>query len=71
MLRIGELCAGIGVVFREVRPLRGFEGTWRIKVGRSYRMLFRPLEDRLEVVDLLHRQDLEKRLFKLRRGGEP
>lgn len=70
LLRIGELCAGFDVAFREVRPLRGFEGTWRVKVGRSYRLLFRPENDRLEVVDLLHRQDLEKRLFRLRRGGE-
>jgi len=70
LMRIGELCAGFDVAFREVRPLRGFEGTWRVKVGRSYRLLFRPENDRLEVLDLLHRQDLEKRLFRLRRGGE-
>lgn len=70
LMRVGELCAGFDVAFREVRPLRGFEGTWRVKVGRSYRLLFRPLERTLEVIDLLHRQDLEKRLFRLRRGGE-
>jgi hypothetical protein len=70
LMRIGELCAGFDVAYREVRPLRGFEGTWRVKVGRSYRLLFRPENDRLEVLDLLHRQDLEKRLFRLRRGGE-
>ncbi len=70
LLRVGELCAGLAVAYREVRPLRGFSDTWRIKVGRSYRLLFRPHDDVLEVVDLLHRQDLEKRLFRLRRGGE-
>lgn len=70
MMRVGELCAGFDTAFREVRPLRGFEGTWRVKIGRSYRLLFRPLDDTLEVIDLLHRQDLEKRLFRLRRGGE-
>ncbi|MCB9686900.1 MAG: SEC-C domain-containing protein [Alphaproteobacteria bacterium] len=70
LMRVGELCAGFDVAFREVRPLRGFEGTWRVKVGRSYRLLFRPLDRTLEVIDLLHRQDLEKRLFRLRRGGE-
>lgn len=70
LLRVGELCAGLAVAYREVRPLRGFSDTWRIKVGRSYRLLFRPAEDELEVLDLLHRQDLEKRLFRLRRGGE-
>lgn len=70
MMRIGEVCAGVGVAFREVRPLRGFDGVWRVKVGRSYRLLFRPLDHTLEVVELLHRQDLEKRLFRLRRGGE-
>jgi hypothetical protein len=70
LVKLGELCAGFDVAFREVRPLRGFEGTWRAKVGRSYRLLFRPHEDTLEVIELLHRQDLEKRLFRLRRAGE-
>ncbi len=70
LLRVGELCAGLAVAYREVRPLRGFSDTWRIKVGRSYRLLFRPADETLEVLDLLHRQDLEKRLFRLRRGGE-
>jgi regulator of replication initiation timing len=70
LLRVGELCAGFDVAYREVRPLRGFADTWRVKVGRSYRLLFRPVDDTLEVIDLLHRQDLEKRLFRLRRGGE-
>jgi hypothetical protein len=70
LLRVGELCAGLAVAYREVRPLRGFSDTWRIKVGRSYRLLFRPHDEVLEVLDLLHRQDLEKRLFRLRRGGE-
>ncbi|MEQ1501100.1 MAG: SEC-C metal-binding domain-containing protein [Myxococcota bacterium] len=70
LARLGELCAGYDTAFREVRPLRGFDGTWRVKIGRSYRLLFRPLDRTLEVVELLHRQDLEKRLFRLRRGGE-
>jgi hypothetical protein len=70
LVRLGELCAGFDTAFREVRPLRGFDGIWRVKIGRSYRLLFKPLEHTLEVVDLLHRQDLEKRLFRLRRGGE-
>jgi hypothetical protein len=70
MARVGELCAGYDIAFREVRPLRGFDGVWRVKVGRSYRLLFRPHEDTLEVLELLHRQDLEKRLFRLRRSGE-
>jgi chaperonin cofactor prefoldin len=70
LVRLGELCAGFDTAFREVRPLRGFDGIWRVKIGRSYRLLFKPLEHTLEVVDLLHRQDLEKRLFRLRRSGE-
>jgi hypothetical protein len=70
MARVGELCAGYDTAFREVRPLRGLQGVWRVKVGRSYRLLFRPHEDTLEVLELLHRQDLEKRLFRLRRSGE-
>ena len=70
MARLGELCAGYEHAFREVRPLRGFDGTWRVKVGRSYRLLFHPGDETLDVIDLVHRQQLEKRLFRLRRGGE-
>jgi len=65
MARLGELCSGRPTGWRETKPLQGFDNVWRVKVGRSYRMLFRVHEGRLEVLDLVHRQDLEKKLHQL------
>ena len=65
LVRIGELCSGRPTGWRETRPLLAFDNVWRAKVGRSYRMLFRVWEGRLEVIDVVHRQDLEKRLHQL------
>jgi len=65
MARLGELCSGRPTGWRETKPLQGFENVWRVKVGRSYRMLFRVHDGRLEVLDLVHRQDLEKKLNQL------
>jgi hypothetical protein len=65
LARLGELCSGRPTGWRETKPLQGFDNVWRVKVGRSYRMLFRVHEGRLEVLDLVHRQDLEKKLHQL------
>ncbi len=62
---LGRLAAGREDAFRGSRPLRGRSWLWRQKVGRSYRMFFTLAEDRLEVVDVVHRQDLEKRIREL------
>ncbi len=62
---LGRLAAGRSDAFRGSRPLRGRSWLWRQKVGRSYRMFFTLADDRLEVVDVIHRQDLEKRIREL------
>jgi len=37
------------------------QGTvWRQRVGRDYRVLFRMNDEELEVLDVVHRQDLER-----------
>ena len=58
----GRLAAGRPDAFRGAKPLRGRRWLWRQKVGRSYRMFFKLGEGRLEIIDLVHRQDLEKRI---------
>ncbi len=62
---LGRLAAGREDAFRGSRPLRGRSWLWRQKVGRSYRMFFTLSDDVLEVVDVIHRQDLEKRIREL------
>ncbi len=62
---LGRLAAGRPDAFRGARPLRGRSWLWRQKVGRSYRMFFTLEPHVLEVVDVIHRQDLEKRIREL------
>jgi hypothetical protein len=65
MARLGELCSGRPSGWRETKPLQSLDNVWRAKIGRSYRMLFRVYDGRVEVLDVVHRQDLEKRLNQL------
>ena len=65
---VEKLCAiaiGRPGAFTDVRRLRGRDWLWRARVGRSYRLLFTLDADRIEAVDLVHRQDLEKRIKQL------
>ncbi len=63
---IGDLAAGRATAYTGARPLRGIPDTWRQRVGRSYRLIFRPSPETLAVLDLVHRQELETRLRRLR-----
>ena len=65
--KAAQIAAGRAGAFIETRRLRGQHGLWRAKVGRSYRMLFRLTDNTVDVLDLVHRQDLDKRLRQL--GG--
>ena len=37
-------------------------GVHRQRIGADYRLLFRLHPDRLEVIELIHRRDLERRI---------
>lgn len=62
---VGRLAAGRGEAWHNARPLRGMREVWRVRLGRSYRMIFWPSEDTLRMIDLVHRQDLERRIKQL------
>ena len=62
---VGRLAAGRGEAWHNARPLRGMREIWRVRLGRSYRMIFLPGEDTLRMIDLVHRQDLERRIKQL------
>ncbi len=55
-----RLAAGEAAAFVGLRPLRAWPEVYRQRVGGDYRLLFRLHADRLEVVDLINRRDLER-----------
>jgi hypothetical protein len=66
---VGRLAAGRPDAFRGAKPLEGMREVWRQRLMRSYRLLFQLEPDHLRVLDLVHRQDLERRLRMLWRQG--
>ena len=59
---VGQLAAGTPAAFRGAKRLQHRRSIWRQKVGRNHRLLFRLDDDQLEVLALIHRQNLEKTL---------
>lgn len=57
-----RIAAGDQAAFRGIRRLEVDRTLWRRRVGRDYRMLFRLGDEELEVVDIVHRQGLERAL---------
>jgi mRNA-degrading endonuclease RelE of RelBE toxin-antitoxin system len=60
MALIGKLAAGEPEAFVGIRRLRVRREICRARVGADYRLLFKALDDRLEVMDLINRKDFEK-----------
>lgn len=56
----GKLAAADPAAWQGVRKLRGKPDTLRQKVGRHHRLLFKLGHDSLEVVELIHRRDLDR-----------
>ena len=62
MAMLGRLAAGEPAAFVGVVRLKACPDTLRVRIGSDYRMLFRLLPDRVQVVDLINRKDLERRI---------
>ncbi len=62
---IGRLAAGNPAAFHGVRKIRLKPNLLRQRVAASYRLLFEVNSEALQVVDLIHRRDLEARLKNL------
>jgi hypothetical protein len=62
MAMLGRLAAGEPSAFVGVVRLQACPATLRVRIGSDYRMLFRLLPDRVQVVDLINRKDLERRI---------
>ncbi len=59
---LGRLAAGEPAAFVGAVRLKACPGIMRHRIGIDFRLLFRLLPDRVQVVDLIPRQDLERKI---------
>lgn len=59
---LGRLAAGETAAFVGIVRLKACHGIFRQRIGSDFRLLFRLLPDRVQVVDLIPRQDLLRRI---------
>ena len=62
MVMIGRLAAGEPAAFVGALRLKATPNVMRQRIGSDYRLLFRLHPDRLEVIDLINRKDLDRRI---------
>ena len=65
VILVSRIAAGDQAAFRGTRRLEVERTLWRRRVGRDYRMLFRLTDEELEVLDIVHRQGLERAVREL------
>jgi hypothetical protein len=67
MLTLGRLGAGESNAFENAVRLKACPSVTRVRIGIDHRLLFRSFPDRIEVIDLIPRQDLERKVKVLAR----
>ncbi len=65
MKTVGELAAGDAASFVGVVRLKSLPSVMRQRIGSDFRLLFRLLPDRVQVVDLINRKELDRRIKSL------
>jgi mRNA-degrading endonuclease RelE of RelBE toxin-antitoxin system len=71
MSRLGQLASGEPSAFQAIKQLKAYHGVLRVRVAGEYRLLFCLLPDRVRVVDLIRRADLDRRIDRLKASGLP
>ncbi|HEY5036942.1 MAG TPA: SEC-C metal-binding domain-containing protein [Chthoniobacterales bacterium] len=71
MNRLGRLASGEPGAFERLKNLKAYSGVLRARVSDKYRLLFCLQPDRIRVVDLVRRTDLEWRIERLQASGLP
>lgn len=71
MNRIGRLASGEPEAFDRVKQLKAYPGVLRARVADRYRLLFCLEPERIRVVDLIGRADLDRRIERLLVSGLP
>jgi hypothetical protein len=62
MVMLGRLAGGEPKAFENAVRLKACPSVTRVRIGIDHRLLFRLLSDRIEVIDLIPRQDLERKV---------
>jgi hypothetical protein len=62
MIMMGRLAAGEPAAFVGALRLKAMPNVMRQRIGSDYRLLFRLHPDHLQVIDLINRKDLDRRL---------
>ena len=71
MNRLGRIASGEPDAFHAVKQLKAYPGVLRARVADNHRLLFCLLPDRVRVVDLIRRRDLDRRIERLQASGLP
>src|SRR6185436_13071462 len=66
MAVLGRLAGGDHVAFSGAKRLKSVPSIMRQRIGIDFRLLFRLLPDRIQVIDLIPRQDLERKIKTLK-----
>ncbi len=66
MVMLGRLAGGDAAAFSGAKRLKSAPTAIRQRVGIDFRLLFRLFPDRIQVIDLIPRQDLERRIKTLK-----
>ena len=66
---IGRLAGGEPAAFAGVVQLKACHGILRQRIGSEHRLLFRLHHDRVQIVDLINRRDLDRKIKTLRAAG--
>src|SRR5204862_5249522 len=66
MVVLGRLAGGDPAAFSGAKRLKSAPDVMRQRVGIDFRLLFSLLSDRIQVIDLIPRQDLERRIKTLK-----
>lgn len=69
--RIGRIASGEPAAFDRVKQLKAYPDVLRARVADKHRLLFCLLPDRVRVVDLIRRADLDRRIERLQASGLP
>lgn len=62
MVMLGRLAGGDAAAFSGVKRLKSRPNVMRQRIGIDFRLLFRLLPDRIQVIDLIPRQDFERKI---------
>jgi hypothetical protein len=71
MNRLGRIASGEPGAFERVKQLKAYPSVLRARVADKHRLLFCLTPDRVRVVDLIRRADLDRRIERLQASGVP